>query len=211
MPSLALHPKLPQELRDKIFAYVLRNEFIGLEVVNYGNAITGINYWYHSSFLKKLMHDEDVRDQIQHLVYEHAILEVERSVVWKIGRDEGVGGQSIPKMKLRHFRLVNVLLHLPQKYVGELLDSINYLSLVSAPTKSVVGEGHYVVLVARVAKMHFRLAPQAVVEVAMEPYWEPGDWNPIQTFRVLPNVARDEDARKWYAQELKGAMTSLAG
>ena len=207
MPPLELHPRLPQELREKILTYVVEDEIIGLEYVSNGKIITDINYDYQSSNLKKLMDDEDARDQLQHLIYERGILDLERSVEWKIGRDRGLAsGQTILRAKLRHFRRIRVSLHLPQEHIGKLFDNINYLGFTSNQPNSVVGEGHWLVSTARVQRTHFPLSQQSVVEIVVKPYHANLKWKPLQTFRVLPNTARDEDAQKWYAQELKDVL-----
>jgi hypothetical protein len=209
MPSLELHPKLPQELRDKILTYVVEDEVIGLEVVRDKVVITDIKYNY-SRNLKKLMKDKDIRAQLQPLIYEHALLDLERTVVWRIGRF-GCDDQNSPIFKLRHFRRLKSWLHMPQKHIGKLFDNITYLRLVSSSTKNVIEEGHWAVLMARMEKTRFPLSQHAVVEVVVEPYYQSSNWKAIPPFRVLPDAARDEEARKWYAKELKDAMTSLAG
>lgn len=204
MPSLELLPKLPQELRDKILTYVVEDEIVGLEFVNQGSTITDIIFKY-TEILENLMKDEDMRTQLQHLIYEHAILDIETYVVGKIGRDEGVS-RDILKIKLRHFRRLRLWSHVPLEHIGELFDNINYLGFTSNQPNSVIGEGHWIVSTARVQRTHFSLTQQAVVEVFVKPSSRNSDWKPIQTFRVLPDAARDEDAQKWYAQELKDVL-----
>ena len=46
----------------------------------------------------------------------------------------------------------------------------------------------------------------AVVEAVVKPHDATPKWKPMHTFRVLPDAARDEDAQKWYAQELKDVL-----
>ena len=137
MPPLELHPRLPQELREKILTYVVEDEIIGLEYVSNGKIITDINYDYQSSNLKKLMDDEDARDQLQHLIYERGILDLERSVEWKIGRDRGLAsGQTILRAKLRHFRRIRSSRYICLKNTSEscLTTSIIWASHRISPT-----------------------------------------------------------------------------
>ena len=99
MGSLELHPKLPQELRDKILAYIVQDEIIGLEVNNTYIVITNIKYKY-SRNLRRLMDDEDVRDQLQHLIYEHAILDLTSDAGSIVMSDRGMS-QNYLKTELR--------------------------------------------------------------------------------------------------------------
>lgn len=46
MASLKLHPRLPQELQDKILAYTISDETIEVEIVERGDEVTKVNLFY---------------------------------------------------------------------------------------------------------------------------------------------------------------------